>query len=781
MKVPTIEQDVLPSVQTSQALKYDIERRSEIPVAKGGVAVAAAVSSLADSLTGIGDKMRDAEMSEEYYRKRTDLMTQSHQIMTDIQTKDPNFKNYTEEELFNIYNEKANVMRDGLFGDIKWAKVKEKLSNDYELTDVNNRTNLQVAGWKNTITRAEQDMNNHLMQYSNLAADSGDLGLYNQLVDSELAGRVSLGIITPEEAVTKKTTYNNNTIATYSDKYITEGIKTGAVYKDAYNNLTNQINTLQEKGIVVSPHIKAQILSTANVAYNQRLGQDREWLNKEGNDVCSLWALGGPDRSNGMRQKLDAFDDKNLKADFERNWEIAGLHRAKALERTKSNIDNQALASDVDYARKTGEEMPGMRDYLLSGVKKDSEQYMDINAKIDSAKDTGKIMKSVIWTSPEQDAQILRGWDALTDNLAKSTNVVEQRRYNFYKEGGDYIRARVEEKYNLIAKDPYTYVTDSKWLGIPQLPLAADMAPEMQRKIVDSNLKEAELAQVSIGVPREKISYMAEEQSKKDVMAMTQSDATEVVKLLNNRKTYYGDRFPSIERQYMRNGAPPAFQVSYFAGGDPQAQQRALDLFGTTEAKIKESAKAINPSLNSIEVENKIKKELSPYLESKAFANYGQPGVIDNETIGLVNGLNMYAHSMIADKFSTNDAIKAATNLVNSKYEFQGTYRVPKTYNADTISERLAYIELTDLPKMELYKPYNDPTNKSMVLKDSRWTTDKTDNYVVLTRNTGGPVLDAKGKPIMYSFAELIELSYYMPGGKEVMGNIPFEPTMLMP
>jgi hypothetical protein len=786
MKVPIIEQDVQPTVQTSQALSLGIERREEIPTVKSGAKVFAALQTVADAATGIGDKMREADMLEEYLQKKTTLVNESKKIMTDIQT-DPNYRNYTNDQLFTIYDDKSKALQDSLFTDVKWPRVKEKLNSDYSLYDVNNRTDLQVEGWKNTITRGVKNLENSLTASAQEAGTTNDSARLAQIISSAnetIKQNVGLGIITPEQEVAVTDTFRSNAINGFMGKQINDQIRNGVAYKDAYNNINTQLDAIgkpkvpsepgkEPGGWGINPLVIDKLKQEANTAYRQRFVEDVGYLNKEGTDVCTLYVIDGTNRYKQTLQKFETFGDKNLTADFKRNWEIALAQREKSELRQKENVDNQLLASSIEFGRRTGSEMPGTREQLLSGVKPGSENWKDINMKIDVAINTGRVLGGMKVTTPDQDLVFFNGRDEQSVKLANSTNPDEQRAYSYYQQETAYLQTKANEKYKLLSEDPYKYVTDQDWRGLA-IPVQSkdELTTDFQKRL-EPHFKAAEEIQMQMGLPKDRVRYMSTAQAKQDVSKLTQSDATTVGTLLQNKMAYYGTRYPSVEKQYLDNGAPPAFQVLSFSKGNPVSLQRSLDLFGTTETKLKESAKSMDPNLNNNQFEMEIKKEIKPYLSSVALANLDQPGLIDDKTNGLVKGLNMYAYSLKSSGYDTKDAIKESTNLVNSKYDFKSTYIINKEFNSSTISSQLGLITLQDLPKMDLYKPYSSPADKEITLANARWVTDNSDTYAVLTRSTGDPVRKADGSLIKYRFVDLLEMSYYREPLKGPMMTLP--------
>lgn len=259
--------------------------------------------------------------------------------------------------------------------------------------------------------------------------------------------------------------------------------------------------------------------------------------------------------------------------------------------------------------------------------------------------------------------------------------------------------------------------------------------------------------QKRLGVPGDFVSVLSKPQADQMVSQYQQGDesAAEFVQTLRDQ---FGDYFPTVMRDLTAAGlSPNAATVAVLPSGSRGSTYLAQ--------ADKEGYKAIKETLNPDDyksITDSVMDELGDF-DSTSYS-VGTRNQVKQSTELLAM---KYLSSGVYD--NPSDAVEAAANdVVNSRYEYQDTYRVPverDAYMIETGVDRLIplVIEMDLLPPrsatlppdvaLESYKSSLKP--KAITLND--------DSGVVMYDNQNEPILDSNGNLIIYTWDELEKLA----------------------
>ncbi len=259
--------------------------------------------------------------------------------------------------------------------------------------------------------------------------------------------------------------------------------------------------------------------------------------------------------------------------------------------------------------------------------------------------------------------------------------------------------------------------------------------------------------QKRLGVPGDFVSVLSKPQADQMVSQYQQGDesAAEFVQTLRDQ---FGDYFPTVMRDLTAAGLSPNAATVAVLPSDSRGSTYLAQA-------DKEGYKAIKETLNPDDyksITDSVMDELGDF-DSTSYS-VGTRNQVKQSTELLAM---KYLSSGVYD--NPSDAVEAAANdVVNSRYEYQDTYRVPverDAYMIETGVDRLipSVIEMDLLPPrsatlppdvaLESYKSSLKP--KAITLND--------DSGVVMYDNQNEPILDSNGNLIIYTWDELEKLA----------------------
>lgn len=259
--------------------------------------------------------------------------------------------------------------------------------------------------------------------------------------------------------------------------------------------------------------------------------------------------------------------------------------------------------------------------------------------------------------------------------------------------------------------------------------------------------------QKRLGVPGDFVSVLSKPQADQMVSQYQQGDES-AAQFVQTLRDQFGDYFPTVMRDLTAAGlSPNAATVAVLPSGSRGSTYLAQ--------ADKEGYKAIKETLNPDDyksITDSVMDELGDF-DSTSYS-VGTRNQVKQSTELLAM---KYLSSGVYD--NPSDAVEAAANdVVNSRYEYQDTYRVPverDAYMIETGVDRLipSVIEMDLLPPrsatlppdvaLESYKSSLKP--KAITLND--------DSGVVMYDNQNEPILDSNGNLIIYTWDELEKLA----------------------
>ncbi|MCO7513712.1 hypothetical protein NJF44_01340 [Pseudomonas guariconensis] len=224
--------------------------------------------------------------------------------------------------------------------------------------------------------------------------------------------------------------------------------------------------------------------------------------------------------------------------------------------------------------------------------------------------------------------------------------------------------------------------------------------------------------------------------------------------LIEQQQAQWGKNFPLIAQQLGKK-LPPEAQV--IATGLPKdSAAHFASIANLTEKELKTG------------LENGAADQVATSLQSE-LANFSQSLAGQDPTKALNTFNTIYQTSMkaalayVRQGMKPQDAArKVASDVVNDKYEFIDTYRVPKGLNtaaikrgADLVLENMSAADLMALPGLT---GVTDETNleqlRQAVVSGGEWVPNNEETGLSLTLN-GGRVLGRDGRPIIRTWDEL--------------------------
>ena len=225
---------------------------------------------------------------------------------------------------------------------------------------------------------------------------------------------------------------------------------------------------------------------------------------------------------------------------------------------------------------------------------------------------------------------------------------------------------------------------------------------------------------------------------------------------IQSQITKYG-KYWNTARKELEETLPPE---AIFAGTLVQPGQEVVRVNYLNAAQI--GPAALKKSVSE-DVARGVRKEVRTELEdfTTSVLPQAEGGAIAAQYIGQVETL---ALSYAARGLTAEDAAKkAADDVINKYYEFEGTVRVPLGFDSDRISLNLS--QITDEigshfdiqgPRSTL-APERDTTEDYLdsIQRTGFWVTNGADTGVFLRDEKGANVLTETGEPVFISFTDL--------------------------
>lgn len=397
---------------------------------------------------------------------------------------------------------------------------------------------------------------------------------------------------------------------------------------------------------------------------------------------------------------------------------------------------------------------PSMADFKAAYGEKAAEEY-DSFKKV---QDVAPAIRELATATPEERQQILQKFQPGKDGVAGEGFKEDSQIYQHLVTVGSSLLKQQQQ-------DPAAYV--AKYSPVVQNAFAQaqqDNTPEAYQRYATATIAE----QRRLGVQNVKIlpDAAAEQLAVSFNQKIAEGGTDNAAQLIEGWQQSWGKNFPSIIQQ-MGDKIPAEAQV--IATGLPKDIAERM----ASVAPIKDSdLKKPLEKGQAIEIQQSVASAMLPFAESLQ----GQSGGISTYNT-MYKAAERTATSYVLQGMSPQDAGKKVVNgMLNDKYDFFGSYRVPKTLNTELISaganmalRDLKADDLAPLPGLRGVAPEeNQRQLHQAVLSRGKWV--PTNEETGLTLTIDGTMIRGKdGKPITKTWGQLLEKGTTKPA---------FEPTI---
>ena len=204
MRVPTYTREVTPSGQPAQAFSLPGEKRQplSVPMAKENALRAAA--SFAENLTGIGKRMAEAQIQDQYATGYTQASTAFTGLLD--RYKSPEFQEATDPDDYEqVFTQDVATVRDAAFAGVKSRQARDQLSRAFTTLETEARSRVTTLARHRQVDRMKANYHHTVRTTVEDAlknALAGDMSaVQNGVVTLEamVAGYVASGVISADQ------------------------------------------------------------------------------------------------------------------------------------------------------------------------------------------------------------------------------------------------------------------------------------------------------------------------------------------------------------------------------------------------------------------------------------------------------------------------------------------------------------------------------------------------------------------------------------------------------
>ncbi|MGK9045823.1 hypothetical protein KXR63_00485 [Stutzerimonas chloritidismutans] len=405
---------------------------------------------------------------------------------------------------------------------------------------------------------------------------------------------------------------------------------------------------------------------------------------------------------------------------------------ARAELSTRVSDAQSAYLSGFDF-----ENPPSASDFVASyGAEEGAERY----AQFVKTQDIGTAIRQVAMASPEERAQLVEQFRPAKDGVAEDGFAVDAKLYGTLLNSA----SRLGEE---LQSDPATYVVSRS----PLLMKAAEEASSGDPAAVEAYATAMIAEQQRLGAPEPKLLTSRQAAGIAAAFQNTEDGGSNAAQVIEQLQQQWGKNWPTVYKQ-LQDKLPGAALVI----GSGVDEQTAATLARIAPLKTAE-LKAGLDSTDASDAKKALTEEMAEFRNTLA----GQVGG-ERTFSTLYNEAERLAYAYMGQGKGARDAVELAKKaLIDDKYTLQGTYRVPKAYDADLIeagTERA--IESLDPMTLNFRTPAGVPEDfaagrvKAAIEKDGYWVTLPDESGVALYYG-GEAVLDRAGNPVARKFDDL--------------------------
>lgn len=422
--------------------------------------------------------------------------------------------------------------------------------------------------------------------------------------------------------------------------------------------------------------------------------------------------------------------DREIKAREIEARQMQAIARAELSSRVSDA--QSAYLSGYDF-----DNPPTASDFVASyGAKEGAERY----AQFVKTQDIGTAIRQVAMASPDERAKLIDQFMPARDGVATEGFAVDAKLFgqlvNTASRLGDELQ-----------RDPATYVASRS----PLLRKAAEDAASGDPAAVEAYATAMLAEQQRLGAPEPRL--LSEKQAAGIAAAFenTADGGSNSAQIIEELQQQWGKHWPTVYKQ-LQDKLPGAALV-IGTGVDPQtsAMLARIAPLKTNELKA---------GLDSIEASD-AKKVLAEEMTDFRLTLAGQVGG-ERTFSTLYSEAERLAYAYMSQGKSAKDAVSLVKkSLIDDKYTLAGTYRVPKSFDADMVeagTERA--IESLDPSTLRFAVPkgvdeaFARDRVKAAISKDGYWVTLPDESGLALYYG-GEAVLTKEGEPVTRSFDDL--------------------------
>lgn len=396
--------------------------------------------------------------------------------------------------------------------------------------------------------------------------------------------------------------------------------------------------------------------------------------------------------------------------------------------------------SDAQSAYLSGYEFdnpPTASDFAASyGAQEGAERY----AQFVKTQDIGTAIRQVAMASPEERAQLVQQFMPARDGVATEGFAVDAKLY------GQLVNtaSRLSEE---LQNDPATYVGSRS----PLIRKAAEDAASGDPAAVEAYATAMIAEQQRLGAPEPKLLSGQQAASIAASFLNTEDGGNNSAQLIEQLQQQWGKHWPTVYKQ-LQDKLPGAALV-IGSGVDPQTSAMLARI---APLKTEELKKGL-PSIETKEA----KDSLNTAMEDFRLTLAGQVGG-ERTFSTLYSEAERLAYAYMGQGKGAKDAVNLATkSLIEDKYTLKGTYRVPKSVDADLVEAGTDLaLEGLDPSALRFAVPkgvdeaFAKERVKAAISKDGYWVTLPDESGLALYYG-GEAVLTKEGEPITRSFDDL--------------------------
>lgn len=479
--------------------------------------------------------------------------------------------------------------------------------------------------------------------------------------------------------------------------------------------------------------------------------------------VIQRMLVDSPQKAKGY---FDSYKDQMTAEDQIRasNGIDQGFRRLEAEARQMQAINRMELSSrvqDASAAYSQGldfKDPPSFADFKAAYGDKAKDQY-DSFVKIQAV---APAIREFATATPEERQQILGKFQPAKDGTAGEGFKEDSQLYQHLTSVGVGLLKQQQT-------DPAAYVAKYSPVVQQAFTSAQDAGtPEAYQAYANATLAE----QQRLGVAQPKLLPDAAANQFAAQFNQQVEGGENAATMIEQQAQLWGANFPAVLQQ-VGNKLPAEAQV--IATGLPK--DIAERMAGVAKLKDKELSAGLQKGQQD-EIGQSVQQAMQPFAESLQ----GQAGGIGTFST-MYKAAVRTATSYVLQGESPKDAAQKVVNgMVNDKYDFYGTYRVPKTLDTAAVSrgaqKALSSIKVDDLLPLPGLKGVTGEQNATQLhdalLSGGQWVPTNDESGLSLTLN-GYRVRDKDGKPIVRTWSELQQQGLQEPAQYRVA------PSVMMP